>query len=164
MQQTNFKCSAGNVRIHSATMRKLDGHDNHLIEIEVEFSGNKQTIQQSLRDAKLWQLLQSMPTEEDRAAHLLRTFLVQGAIEWWVDSLKFKEEDMPDAILQYFGGVSNVDLFMANTGISSDKKGQVMETLMDAENKWQRAEGEYPEQAEALDAIIEETAKKLAAL
>jgi hypothetical protein len=71
---------------------------------------------------------------------------------------------MPDAILQYFGGVSNVDLFMANTGISSDKKGQVMETLMDAENKWQRAEGEYPEQAEALDAIIEETAKKLAAL
>jgi hypothetical protein len=166
MQQTNFKCSAGNVRIHSATMRKLDGHDNHLIEIEVEFSGNKQTIQQSLRDAKLWQLLQSMPTEEDRAAHILRTFLAQEAIEWWVNSLKFKEEEgkVADEIVQYFGGVSNVDLFMANTGISSDKKGQVLEILMDAENKWQRSEGKYSEQTEAIDAIIEETSKKLAAL
>jgi len=165
MQQTNFKCSAGNVRIHSATMLRASGYGQYSIQIDAEYRGKREILKHHSTDSQLFDLLGDMESDADRAAHILRTYLAEKMIEDWVAEIPDVDEGtVPEEIMQYFGGVSNVDRFMTNTGISSDKKGQVLDILRSADKKWQDTEGEYPEQAEALDAIIEETSKKLAAL
>ena len=160
MKPIKVSTDSGIVTVHSATIYQDANFSTsgvYMVVIDAQFSEHRKELRRNLNDKPLFSLLHSMESDEDRASHICRTYLAIQMIEEWVAKLPEMEEGkVADEIEQYFGGISNVDRFMANTGISSDKKGQVLEILMSAENKRKRTED--------IDAIIEETSKKLAAL
>jgi len=170
MQQTKFQSSVGTVKIHSATMLRTSGYGQYSIQIDAEYRGKRKLIKEHSTGAHLFDYLQSMDNEEYRVAHLLGTYIAEKMIEDWVAEIPdVDEETVSDEILQYFTNeIYGVDRFIANTGIDSEKREQVLAIMRDADKKWRNADrnaqGETPEQSKAIDDLIEETAKKLAAL
>jgi hypothetical protein len=170
MQQTKFKCSAGNVTIHSATMQQTPMRGKYTVRIDAEYRGKREVIEKYTIDSQLFDLLGDMESDADRAAHILRTYLAEIMIEDWVAEIPdVEKETVSDETAKYFANeLQDIDRFIASTGINSEKRDQVVGIMKIANNKIDETllnlNQSFAEMSDATDAIIEETSKKLAAL
>lgn len=170
MQQTKFQSSVGTVKIHSATMLRTSGYGQYSIQIDAEYRGKRKLIKEHSTGAHLFDYLQSMDNEEYRVAHLLGTYIAENMIEDWVAEIPdVDEEIVSDEIAKYFANeLQDIGRFIASTGIDSEKRDQVVEIMRNANNKIDETllnlNQSLAEMSDATDAIIEEAAKKLAAL
>lgn len=79
----------GNVTVANVSMNRASGYGQYTIAIEIEFEGNKKTINVHSTDSQLFDTLTDLDSNSERAAYLLenQNFTIETEIEDYINSL-----------------------------------------------------------------------------
>jgi len=79
----------GNVTVDNVSMNRTSGYGQYTIAVEVEFEGNKKTINVHSTDSQLFDTLTDLDNNSECAAYLLenKNYTIESAIEDYINSL-----------------------------------------------------------------------------